>query len=164
MLTLIPYHKTYAADVAKLCHLSIHDIDPRLYSAAEKSAWSFAPRSANHWQRRLSNSKAWLMLTSASVDGAETVCGMINVETRFNSRGYIDSLYVAPEHQRKGIAKQLYSALEFWAREQQIDELTVDASKVSKGFFEAQGFKLRHRSYQEKRGVVIMGYYMYKPL
>ncbi|MCL1139710.1 GNAT family N-acetyltransferase [Shewanella pneumatophori] len=165
MLTLIPYQKAYAQDVANLCHLAIQSISEAIYSADEKFAWSFAPRSPYHWHKRLSKSQAWLVVDSAkSISGKPVCCGVINVETRFDSQGYIDSLYVAPNYQKRGIAKQLYQALELWARQQKFAELTVDASKVSKPLFEAQGFKLRHRSYQEKRGVIIMGYYMNKPL
>ena len=165
MLKLIPYQKSYAAEVAILAHIAICDVSDSVYSEEEKSAWSFAPRSAYHWHKRLSKSQTWLMVDDKHIGaGKAFCCGFINLETQFNSRGYIDSLYVHPDYQRRGIAKQLYVALEQWASLQKIDELSVDASKVSKPLFESVGFKVRHRSYQEKRGVVIMGYYMLKQL
>ncbi|GIU34690.1 hypothetical protein TUM4433_31100 [Shewanella schlegeliana] len=98
------------------------------------------------------------------VSGRPFCCGFINLETHFNSRGYIDSLYVHPEYQRQGVAKRLYESLAQWAVSMAVPELFVDASKLSKPLFESMGFKLHHRSYQEKRGVVIMGYYMSKTL
>ncbi|CAM3246130.1 GNAT family N-acetyltransferase [Shewanella pealeana] len=148
-----------------LAHISICGISEDVYCEEEKSAWSFAPRSAYHWHKRLSKSQTWLVVDDKRIESDKAFCcGFINLETQFESRGYIDSLYVHPAYQRRGIASQLYTALEQWARQQKFDELSVDASKVSKPLFESMGFKVRHRSYQEKRGVVIMGYYMLKGL
>ncbi|MGS0727882.1 GNAT family N-acetyltransferase, partial [Shewanella sp. 0m-11] len=117
------------------------------------------------WHKRLSRSKTWLMVDEQNqASGHALCCGFINLETHFNSRGYIDSLYVHPDYQGRGIARQLYTELAQWASQREFDELSVDASKLSRPLFESMGFKVRHRSYQEKRGVVIMGYYMLKKL
>ncbi|MGS0681803.1 GNAT family N-acetyltransferase [Shewanella sp. 125m-7] len=161
MLKLIPYQKSYAADISVLAHKAINQISDDIYSLDEKMAWSFAPRSQYHWHKRLSRSQTWLMVDDQPIGaGGAFCCGFINLETQFNSRGYIDSLYVHPDYQGQGIAKSLYKALALWATEHNYPELFVDASKLSKPLFESEGFKLRHRSYQEKRGVVIMGFYM----
>ncbi|ABZ75927.1 GCN5-related N-acetyltransferase [Shewanella halifaxensis HAW-EB4] len=165
MLKLIPYRKEYAAEVSVVAHIAINQISDDVYSAEERTAWSFAPRSSYHWHKRLSRSQTWLMIDEQRLaSGRAFCCGFINLETDFNSRGYIDSLYVHPDYQGRGVAKRLYSALALWAIEHEYDELFVDASKLSKSLFASMGFKLRHRSYQEKRGVVIMGYYMSKVL
>ncbi|GIU46117.1 N-acetyltransferase [Shewanella sairae] len=165
MYKLIPYQKDYAADIAVLSHLAIRNIADDQYSVEETSAWSFAPRSSYHWHKRLSQSKTWLMIDERiEYAGKPVCCGFINIETGFASKGYIDSLYVHPDYQGQGIAKRLYLAIEEWALAQGYPSLLVDASKLSKPLFESQGFKLRHRSYQEKRAVIIMGYYMEKTL
>ncbi|WP_299807333.1 GNAT family N-acetyltransferase [uncultured Shewanella sp.] len=165
MLKLIPYQKCYAAEVSILAHIAIRGISDEIYCEEERSAWSFAPRSAYHWHKRLSKSQTWLVVDEKRLaSGKAFCCGFVNLETQFESRGYIDSLYVHPDYQGRGIARQLYAALEQWARQHKFDELSVDASKVSRPLFESVGFKIRHRSYQEKRAVVIMGYYMLKTL
>lgn len=164
MLKLISYQKCFAEDIAVLVHQAISRIDCDVYSAEEKSAWSFAPRSRYHWHKRLTQSQTWLMIDVGSDSATTSCCGFINLETGYASRGYIDSLYVHPDYQGQGIAGLLYKALACWAKEQGYQMLSVDASVLSKPLFESVGFKLRHRSYQEKRGVVVMGYYMEKAL
>ncbi|QQX81704.1 GNAT family N-acetyltransferase [Shewanella sp. KX20019] len=165
MLKIIPYRKCYALQVSQLFHLAINAIEEGVYSAAEKQAWSFAPRSSYHWHKRLSRSKAWLMVDdSREVQGNPLCCGVVNLETHFTSRGYIDSLYVHPSFQHQGIAAALFNQLQTWAISANISNLSVDASKLSKPLFLSHGFRLNHRSYQEKRGQIIMGYLMTKAL
>ncbi|WOT06188.1 GNAT family N-acetyltransferase [Shewanella youngdeokensis] len=165
MLKIIPYQKCYARQVSQLYHLAINSIENSVYSQAEKQAWSYAPRSEYHWHKRLSRSKSWLMIDDERTQlGLPVCCGMINIETHFHSLGYIDSLYVHPDYQRQGIAAALFNQLQSWARITKVRELSVDASKLSKPLFLTHGFKQRHRSYQEKRGQIIMGFLMSKPL
>ncbi|GIU12786.1 GNAT family N-acetyltransferase [Shewanella sp. MBTL60-007] len=165
MLKIIPYQKCYAPDVSVLAHMAISKISDDIYTQQEKSAWSYAPRSSYHWHKRLLRSKSWLVVDEQRIEsGRAFCCGFINLETHFKSRGYIDSLYVHPQYQQQGVAGRLYEVLAQWAVNNALPELFVDASKLSKPLFESQGFRLRHRSYQEKRGIVIMGYYMSKAL
>ncbi|MDB2387285.1 GNAT family N-acetyltransferase [Shewanella sp.] len=163
MLTIIPYHRMYAAQVSQLCHVAINAIDDSQYSEADRRAWSFAPRSDYHWHKRLTRTQTWLMVDEQP-DAPTQCCAVINLETHFHRRGYIDSLYVAPQYQHQGVAKALLTVLENWALQAGIDCLSVDASKLSKPLFLAHGFKQRRRSYQEKNGQVIMGFLMYKSL
>lgn len=164
-LIVLPYNKHYASTVSHIFHESIHHIDDDMYLDEDKCAWSASPRSSYHWNKRLSRSQAWVLVdVDCVVNGKPKCCGFINVETQFYSQGYIDSLYVHPDYQGKGGAHQLYKALEAWSCEQGFTSLSVDASKASKALFLSWGFKLRHRSYQEKLGRVIMGFLMEKEL
>ncbi|MCL1125015.1 GNAT family N-acetyltransferase [Shewanella surugensis] len=165
MLFIIPYTKEYASCVSQLFHDAIHAIDDDVYSVLHQQAWSKAPRSNYHWQKRLSNSQTWLMLDDTQLYQARPrCCGFINVEIGYVSRGYIDSLYVHPNYQHRGIATRLYLCLQDWASAQGFTRLSVDASVLSKPLFLSQGFKQVHRSYQEKSGQVIMGFLMEKGL
>ncbi|WP_076410761.1 GNAT family N-acetyltransferase [Shewanella sp. UCD-KL12] len=165
MYSVIPYHAAYAQSISQLFHDAIHGIDETLYSSADKSAWSAKPRSRYHWHKRMTRSKSWLVIETNYLRGDLPVCcGFINVETGFYTQGYIDSLYVHPEHQGQGVAKLLYETLESWAVAQGYSELSVDASHLSKPLFLNYGFNVKHRSYQEKLGQVIMGFLMAKPL
>ncbi|QYK02471.1 GNAT family N-acetyltransferase [Shewanella psychrotolerans] len=165
MYKVIPYVPAYALQVSKLYHLAVQEIDETLYSAEQKQAWSKAPRSAYHWNKRLSRSKAWIMIDTALQVGDDYLClGFINVETHFNSRGYIDSLYVLPERQGEGVASALYQTLEQWAKDSTVSRLSVDASKLSKRLFLSQGFKFHHNRYQEKCGEIFLAFYLSKQL
>lgn len=163
MYRVIPYGPEYALQVSRLYHSSVQAIDETYYNAAQKQAWSRAPRSAYHWHKRLSRSQAWLMVETEQRVGDGYLCiGLINVETHFKSRGYIDSLYVLPGHQGKGVATALYKELEEWAKTFAVERLSVDASKLSKRFFLSQGFSLHHNRYQEKCGQIFQAFFLSK--
>ena len=165
MYKVIPYVPEYALQVSKLYHSSVQNIDETYYSALQKQAWSKAPRSAYHWNKRLNNSKSWLMVDTRHRVGSCYLCiGFINVETHFNSRGYIDSLYVLPDYQGMGVASALYRELELWAIDTAVECLSVDASKLSRELFLSYGFKLHHNRYQEKCGEIFLAFYLSKQL
>ncbi|ABO23154.1 GNAT family N-acetyltransferase [Shewanella loihica] len=163
MIKIIPYRKGYSTQVSEVYHLAVRAIDETHYSAAQKCAWSRAPRSGYHWQKRLTRSQAWLAVdTESLISGLPRCVGFINVETHYASRGYIDSLYVHPGYQGLGIARQLLRQLVSWSAAQGMLELSVDASSLSRPLFLAEGFVLRHKRYQEKAGQIFMAYYLVK--
>lgn len=165
MYSVIPYQSYYAKQISQIFHDAIHNIDEEQYSEADRLAWSAKPRSATHWDKRLTRSKCWLVVdTRVVMDERPMCCGFINVETGYYSRGYIDSLYIDPRYQGNGLAKSLYEVMEQWTRKQGYCELTLDASHQSKSLFLSYGFRVNHRSYQQKLGQVIMGFLMTKAL
>ncbi|NMH65486.1 GNAT family N-acetyltransferase [Shewanella salipaludis] len=179
---IVAFQPAHARQVSLVFHEAVTAIKHPRYSPEQLNAWSRAPRSEKHWQLRLARSRGWVVVRKGMVvEGPTAVqsasgqdgtganrlplcCGFINIETGFGSRGYIDSLYIAPAHQGLGLAGRLYATVELWAREQGYDRLTVDASYVSRPLFEKWGFILERRSYQQKLGQVIAGFSMYKPL
>lgn len=160
--SITPFSPQYASNVSLLVHECIQHIDHPRYTQAHLDAWSTAPRSARHWRQRLLRSQSWLLLNNGP--SQPEVIGVINVETDFNHRGYIDSLYISPGKQRQGLAGKLYQTLEQWAITQGYHALSVDASYLSKGFFLKQGFQQVQPSYQITKGQVINGFYMKKDL
>lgn len=170
--SIIPFNPKLATQVSELVHQSVRAISHPRYKQAHLNAWSTAPRSAKHWQHRLQRSQSWLMIDNEqsyppmkhSTEKQPLVIGVINVETHFKTRGYIDSLYIAPAYQRQGIALLLYRALEDWSQNEAYAELSVDASYLSKSFFLKQGFTLIQPSYQMTKKQVINSFYLIKPL
>jgi putative acetyltransferase len=164
---ILPFHRAYAGQVSRLYHEAVRAIRHPRYSPSQLAAWSRAPRSEKHWQLRLTRSRCWLLLYQAQhtgLAGQPQCCGFINVETAFASRGYIDSLYIAPAHQGKGLGRSLYLEAERFARSKGYPALSVDASFLSRPLFELMGFALVQRSYQQKQGQIIPGFYMTKKL
>ena len=75
----------------------------------------------------------------------------------------MDVFYVHKHHQRKGIASQLYQALEVYAQQHQITTLTADVSKSARAFFEKQGFRsVTQQNHLD--GQVLENYHMQKSL
>ncbi|MCL1068530.1 GNAT family N-acetyltransferase [Shewanella olleyana] len=163
-LSIVAFSPEFAKPVSQLVHDCVQSIDHPRYNAAQLNAWSSAPRSKKHWQQRLQRSQSWLLVTDKTTTETQEVVGIINVETHFHSRGYIDSLYVLPSLQRQGLAAKLFHTLESWAQAQNYTSLSVDASYLSKGFFVKQGFKQIQPSYQMTKNQVINGFYMTKEL
>lgn len=157
-----PYQSCYAREVSELFHLCVHNITHARYSQAQLFAWSAAPRSAKHWDLRLNRSKAWVVLAKNVATASSMCCGFINVETHFAHQGYVDSLYIHPDYQAKGLGERAYLVLEAWAKTQGYTRLSVDASYLSKGLFTRTGFIQIQRTYQQKLGQVIPGFYMEK--
>lgn len=158
--------RLYAHDLSRLYHDSVQHCANGIYSQAQCDAWSFAPRSDYYWFKQLSRNKSWLALTQPQSSSAqERVCmGFVSMATRFQERGYIEHLYVAPHYQRQGIAIELLNQLECWAVAQNYRQLTTDASALSKAAFLRQGFHIKHKTYQQKRGQILQGFYMVKTL
>ncbi|MGI2125141.1 GNAT family N-acetyltransferase [Shewanella oncorhynchi] len=157
-----PYQSCYAREVSELFHLCVHSITHVRYAQAQLMAWSAAPRSAKHWDLRLRRSKAWVVLAIDEATASSVCCGFINVETHFPCQGYLDSLYIHPDYQGQGLGERAYLVLEAWAKAQGYARLSLDASYLSKGLFTRMGFIQIQRSYQQKLGQVIPGFYMEK--
>ncbi|GGB50678.1 GNAT family N-acetyltransferase [Shewanella inventionis] len=156
---IVDFSPRFASEVSQLYHSAVQHIDHPRYPQAKLNAWSEAPRSTKFWQLKYQRNKAWLALNHQN-----KVIGFISIETQFKHQGYIDCLYVAPTHQHRGIAQALFQQLVQWAQQQDYPQLTVDASYLSKGLFEKNGFTLNHVSYQLKRGQTFTGFYMQKQL
>lgn len=161
---IVAYQRRYACAVSQLFHLCVQQIRHGRYNAAQLKAWSQAPRSSQHWHLRLSRSQAWVLLLTDGMSLTKICVGFINVEMDFHHRGYIDSLYIHPDWQQQGLGELIYRQLEQWARAQGYDQLSADASYVSRGLFTKLGFVLQQRSYQQKLGQVLPSFYMTKQL
>ncbi|WP_244997914.1 GNAT family N-acetyltransferase [Shewanella algae] len=151
-------HRHLGEQIANLYHSAVTAIDDARYSAAQRLAWSAAPRSGRYWQLRLKRAQAWVMLKGC--EQSPQCVGFVLLETTFRERGYIACLYVAPDSQRQGVASSLLEAAKKWALTQGYHHLTTDASALSKPVFERAGFRLHHKSYQEKSGQMFGSYFM----
>ncbi len=94
----------------------------------------------------------------ATVDGAPA--GFSDV----NSAGYIDMLFVTPQFQRRGVARQLIRHVETHARSVQVTELTADVSITARPFFERHGFTVEAEQHPVRGGVPLTNYTMKKKL
>ena len=77
---------------------------------------------------------------------------------------HIDRLYCAPEAAGRGIASQLYDAIETAARAQGIKQMFTEASELARRFFERKGFTVLERQDKILRSVPIHNYRMAKTL
>lgn len=155
---IFAYHPSFTGQISHLFHLSVSQIVHPRYNPSQLNAWSQAPRSMKHWQNILKGKQTWLWLDDT--DGA--VQGFITLDSNVKHRGHIEHLYVQPQVQGQGLARDLYAVAEQFARANDYHQLSCDASYLSRGFFEKQGFIFQQKSFQSKLNQVITGFYMEK--
>lgn len=111
------------------------------YSDAQIGAWVAGRNDLERWERRM----AGQYFIVAEVE--DRIAGFASL----GENGYVDMMYVHPDFQGKGVARELFDAIELKAREQEIRELTSNVSKTARLFFEKMGFVV------QKSQVVILG-------
>ncbi len=139
------------APLAKIFYLAVHNISTEIYTQEELNAW--APKSILEQKFKLN--KTWICLVE------EGISGYIDF---IPSSGYINHLYILPDHQHKGIASLLYQTIETEAIIRQTKKLTVDASKAALPFFLNKGFTLERENIVVRRNVEIINFTLYKDL
>lgn len=150
------YEPHDAADVADVFYRSVREVALSDYTADQVEAW--APRPVDAEQVRRCCGDGRLVLVAADRQGH--VAAFIDLEPD----GHIDHLFCAPEAAGKGIASQLYEAIEAAARTEGIRRLFTEASELARRFFERRGFTVLERQDMVLRGVPIHNYRMAKDL
>lgn len=100
------------------------------YSAAQRTAWSPAPRSGEAWESQLAAQAVWMAEAGGSALGFLTL----------RPDGYVDLAYIRPEAQGRGLFRRLFHDLEAEARRLALPRLWTDASVHAKPAFESVGF------------------------
>jgi putative acetyltransferase len=154
MIDIECYQHTRAAEVVGLFHRSVHAIDPKLYSEAQKEAWAPSPPDHRYWANRWALKRPFL----AIIDGR--VAGFMALEPD----GHIDCTYVEPEFQGQGVAKALYQHIECIARAKSLQRLSVEASIPARGFFQRMGFSVLKRNCLRRRDQILINFSMEKRL
>lgn len=155
-VTIRGYEPRDAADIADVFYRSVRNVASSDYTAEQVEAWAPQPVDAEHEHRRSGDGR--LVLVAA--DQQDSVAAFIDLEPD----GHIDRLYCAPEAAGKGIATQLYEAIEVTARAQGIKRLFTEASELARRFFERKGFIVLGRQDMVLRGVPIHNFRMAKDL
>ncbi|WP_250445564.1 GNAT family N-acetyltransferase [Actinotalea sp. C106] len=120
------------------------------YSPEQLEAWAPHGLDADRWASRQSQRNA-----AVAVVG-ERVVGFTDVD----ATGYVDMMFVDPDHARRGVA----TALMAWVQEEAVRlgarRLTTHASETARRFFEAHGFRVDARRTFPVRGVTMTNYAM----
>lgn len=137
-----------------LFRASVHGIAHRDYTQAQLAAWVPADLDSEAWASRLAANHARL------AEEGERIVGFAEL----SPSGHVDMLFVAPDRQRRGIARVLLRALETEAKDRGECHLTTDASRTARPFFLAAGFRLVEAREVERRGVRIQLFRMEKKI
>lgn len=149
-MKIVEYTSERSNGIASLFTQAVHEIDDAIYDKAQKNAWAPQPIDYIKWQERLAETKPFIMLIN------NQVAGFIELE----ADGHIDCTYVSPQFQGRGVATLLFQHILLMAKQAELKELTVEASKVAKPFFEKMGFVSIKKNKIKRSGVILVNYSM----
>lgn len=120
------------------------------YTPEQIAAWAPIDIDPAEWQDRRATSR-----TCVARDGGRVI-GFTDVD----DSGYIDMLFVEPEHARRGVASALMGWVFEVAARQETRVLTTHASITARPFFESRGFRVENEQHPVLRGVVMTNFLM----
>jgi putative acetyltransferase len=102
------------------------------------------------WAKRLRTGGVFV----ADLNG--TVAGFVRVE----DNGCVDLLYVHPNHERRGVGRELLDVACSWAINHGARRLESEVSIAARPLFEAMGFPVEREQFVESRGVQFLNFRM----
>jgi len=149
-----PYQPRDLSDLMTLFRNSVHRIARRDYTPEQLSAWAPPDPDRDAWAKRIEANHALVAEEKGVPVGfAELTEG-----------GHLDMLFVAPDWQRRGIARALLQAIEAQVARWGKRRLTTDASRTAQPFFLKAGFRLVEAQEVQWRGVAIQNFRMEKKI
>ncbi len=134
----------------QLFHDTVRRINCNDYTPVQVDAWAKAGIDPEPWLRRFEGNFAYV------AEHAETIVGFADLTLD----GYLDRLFVAADHQRRGIASMLLDAIELTAKGHQISRIHTQSSITAKPFFISRGFIVIKEQIVDCRGVGLTNFVM----
>lgn len=150
------YQSDDASATLAVFRRSVTGLASRDYSPEQIRTWSGRAGDLRQWDARRSAADTWV----AVPDGrAGALAGFADVD----GSGYIDMLFVDPDHARCGVASALLDRIARCAAEQGAGKLSVHASITARPFFERRGFHVVQVRHPMIEGVSFVNYLMVRP-
>lgn len=137
--------------IADVFYAAVHSIDETDYSAAQLDAWANGHVDLEEWN------KSFLRHFTVVAEADGVIVGFGDID----EAGYLDRLFVHPNHQRQGIASAICDALEASVPEA-VSTITVSASIPARSFFEHRGYTVVRRQEVRRNGETLVNYAMRK--
>lgn len=153
-MTLRPYTADDATATLRIFERAVTETARSRYSEAQVLAWLGGPRDETAWHER----RAGARTVVAVVDGE--VAGF----TDLRDDGYVDMLFVSPDHGRRGIGARLLEHVVEEAVRDGVAALSTHASKVARPVFERAGFVVMERETVHRGDVTLDRYVMRRVL
>jgi putative acetyltransferase len=138
--------------IARLFHDTIRIVNLGDYTQVQVEAWAPADIHFRDWFE-LCSSRCTLVAVEQDL-----VLGFGGLEVD----GHVDRFYVHHQHQRKGVGKSLYGAIETEAQKLGLHRLFTEASITARPFFGRMGYALVRAQTVTCRGQVFTNYIMEK--
>lgn len=144
------------ADIPELKQLykdTVLTINKKDYTTEEIEDWASCGDDNQHWLELINTLH---FIVAENEDG--TAVGFASI----SDEGYLHSLFVHKEYQRKGVATLLYKTIEELAQHKQIAKITSEVSITARPFFEKQGFIVDEEQYRKANNLHLTCYKMSK--
>jgi putative acetyltransferase len=129
---------------------SVREIGARFYAPNQIAVWAPDPPDMEGWAGLLRAGGVFV----ADVNGA--IAGFVRVE----DNGFVDLLYVHPNHERGGVGRELLEAACSWVVSHGAHSLESEVSIAARPLFEAMGFRVERERSVERRRVRFLNFRM----
>lgn len=124
------------------------------YTRGQVSAWLGGPRDLATWAADRARVATFVAERGGELAGFSDLAG----------DGYVDRLFVDPDHGRRGVGRALLQHVEAEARRLKIPILTTHASLVARPVFQASGFTVVYPETVHKDGERLDRFFMRRSL
>jgi len=153
-MRLRPYAQTDAPALAAIYRNAVLALGTPAYTPQQVAVWASFAEEADAFAHFLA--EGYTVIAEID-DRPVSFCQLKPLD-------HVALLYTDPEFARQGMATAVYHAIEQHARAKRQSVLTTDASKISRPFFEQNGFTLRRTEQTHRHGVYFERYQMEKNL
>lgn len=140
--------------IAQLFHDTIRIVNLGDYTQEQVEAWAPADIHFRDWAKACSS-----LCTFVAVKD-DLVIGFGELEVN----GHINRFYVHHCHQRQGVGRSIYAAIEVAARKLNLSKLFTEASITARPFFDRMGYQMVREQTVTCRGQAFINYVMEKRL
>jgi putative acetyltransferase len=144
-VTIRPFAPRDAADLADVLRDSIRGLGAGFYTPGQIEAWARYPEDLEEFRARLSGG----ITLVADLGGRAVAFGQLH------PHDHVEFLYCRTSHARRGIASRIHRDLEAVARVTGAVSLRTEASRVSRPFFEALGYRVEEVEQVERCGEIL---------
>ncbi len=137
-------------EIIRVCQHSILNACTHEYSPVQRKAWSVAVDNKDRLLKAIQDQYFLVAVLDDEIVGFGSI----------HNGEYIDFLYVAANHLRKGIADRIYEELVSESRRKNSSYLWANVSKTARPFFERKGFEVEKENVRHLQGVEIVNYRM----
>ncbi len=140
--------------ILSLFENTVTEVNKHDYSASQLEAWKSSSEDRGRWLAKIKDQYFLVAEEGGTITGFASI----------TPEGYLDTMFVHKEHQRKGIAGSLIEALILYARESEVSEIITEGSITARPFFEKYGFETITKQAVNRKGISITNFKMRKRL
>lgn len=152
------YRKAVLSDIPGLRELvksTIRAINSADYKPDEIEDWASCSDDLAHWEDLVTH---LYFIVTLDDEGQITGCSSIRKD------GYLHSMFIHKDYQKRGIASFLLSKIEEYAAEQHMTVITSEVSITAKPFFGKKGYSVEKEQKRRAKNLCLTNYRMKKVL